>query len=510
MPAWIHNRAEHLLAKNPSMNKSTAFAIATQQSHKMGKTPKGYGTSEGKREAKEKYDKPKKEYVKGANPGGLETPKLSDKPKTRWTGSRLVKKEASIGKEAISHAKVRQAAYKALGSARDITEVPHGHRLNKSLKRAYEGIDRTTKAGKRDRAERYSALADALQFGKESSVSFSRIQSASFIDEVCKTAAEEAAYDLMKKQGMGFNQGSWFRQAGFTPKGMTTPAQRLKKSMNVGTFNPDKGLKPLNIKVGSANFLSFIDELYKLAFGPQEARQLLRAAKRRTVRAGGRVGLGYGAIPNQAFNAKQTGEAVEQLARRGLDPAAASSGIARVKRIQSEALGMNPEEWARKGKSYMVTPEKGDATRWFRKGPMSEALGDAAASVKTPEQRMMLDSLLKGHELSELAAVKNPRMAFRGVGHLSPEVILREHNQLVTMPSKTREALSPVVTGMRQLQGEAEALRKATGGKFDFGKNPRLSRHARKRVTELMEREVQPQLEAGYGQLASAIQSGAI
>lgn len=77
MPAWIHSRAQHLLAKNPSMSKSQAFAIATQQSHAAGKTPKGYGTKEGKQEAKAKYDKPKKEYVKTPNPGKLETPKLA-------------------------------------------------------------------------------------------------------------------------------------------------------------------------------------------------------------------------------------------------------------------------------------------------------------------------------------------------------------------------------------------------------------------------------------------------
>lgn len=47
MPEWIHNRAEHLLAKNPSMSKSQAFAIATQQSHALGKTPKSYGTKAG-------------------------------------------------------------------------------------------------------------------------------------------------------------------------------------------------------------------------------------------------------------------------------------------------------------------------------------------------------------------------------------------------------------------------------------------------------------------------------
>lgn len=58
------------------MPKAMAFAIATQQGHKLGKTPKGYGTKEGKREARAKFDKPRKEYVKGANPGDLETPKL--------------------------------------------------------------------------------------------------------------------------------------------------------------------------------------------------------------------------------------------------------------------------------------------------------------------------------------------------------------------------------------------------------------------------------------------------
>lgn len=91
MPAWIHERAEHILAKNPKMPKSMAFALATQQSHAKGKTPKGYGTRTGKIVAKAKYDQPKKEYTGTANPQNLKTPKLSDKPKTRWTGKRLVK-----------------------------------------------------------------------------------------------------------------------------------------------------------------------------------------------------------------------------------------------------------------------------------------------------------------------------------------------------------------------------------------------------------------------------------
>jgi hypothetical protein len=48
---------------------------------------------------------------------------------------------------------------------------------------------------------------------------------------------------------MGFKPGAWRAQAGFTPKGMMTPAQRLEKNTQVGFFNPDKGLKPLGAKL---------------------------------------------------------------------------------------------------------------------------------------------------------------------------------------------------------------------------------------------------------------------
>ncbi len=70
MPAFIHDRARHIQAKNPEMPESQAFAIATQQSHALGKTPKSYGTAEGRREAKAKYDTPKDDK-KTADPGGI-------------------------------------------------------------------------------------------------------------------------------------------------------------------------------------------------------------------------------------------------------------------------------------------------------------------------------------------------------------------------------------------------------------------------------------------------------
>jgi len=76
MPAWIHNRAEHILASNQSMPKSEAFAIATQQSHAVGKSPKSYGTAQGRHVAKAKYPTPKDDK-KTANPGNLDSPKMA-------------------------------------------------------------------------------------------------------------------------------------------------------------------------------------------------------------------------------------------------------------------------------------------------------------------------------------------------------------------------------------------------------------------------------------------------
>lgn len=59
MPQWIEDRKDRLLRKNPGMDESKAWAIATQQAHALGKTPKGYGTAEGRRTAKKKYTTPK-------------------------------------------------------------------------------------------------------------------------------------------------------------------------------------------------------------------------------------------------------------------------------------------------------------------------------------------------------------------------------------------------------------------------------------------------------------------
>jgi hypothetical protein len=66
MPKWIHDRASLLMAKNPSMPEGEAWAIATQQAHATGHSPKGYGTSNGKEVANEKYTTPEDDEQKAA------------------------------------------------------------------------------------------------------------------------------------------------------------------------------------------------------------------------------------------------------------------------------------------------------------------------------------------------------------------------------------------------------------------------------------------------------------
>jgi len=76
---WIHDRAHRIMSESPDTKKETAYAVATQQAHKVGKSPKGFKTSAGVQEAKQKYGLPKKEYQKTAMLAGFfdELSKLS-------------------------------------------------------------------------------------------------------------------------------------------------------------------------------------------------------------------------------------------------------------------------------------------------------------------------------------------------------------------------------------------------------------------------------------------------
>lgn len=62
------------------MEESTSWAIATQQAHKLKKTPKNYGTVEGRKTARSKFKEPKKSYVQTADPKIKKAEENSDMP----------------------------------------------------------------------------------------------------------------------------------------------------------------------------------------------------------------------------------------------------------------------------------------------------------------------------------------------------------------------------------------------------------------------------------------------
>lgn len=77
---WVHDRAERIMRRGDTKDqygkkkgKSVAYAIAVQQAHKLGKSPKKFRTPTGVRVAKRKFDMPKKEYQKTAAGAGAAT-----------------------------------------------------------------------------------------------------------------------------------------------------------------------------------------------------------------------------------------------------------------------------------------------------------------------------------------------------------------------------------------------------------------------------------------------------
>lgn len=212
MPAFIHDRAQHLLAKNPKMTKSQAFAIATQQSHALGKSPKGYGTAEGKQRAKQKFDKPKKQYVKTPNPGGLETPKLKTREKRAMDYVML----AAMRDELLAIEK--DASARSLGlqllnafGVRSLGHAP-GDAVKTTGRAIARGMDKQM-AGGRD-------------FGGVAKIRQARMAPAPRMPQL-----RQAAHNLAPS-GLELNtSGQWLSKMAYAA---LTPAGRLRRAQSVG------------------------------------------------------------------------------------------------------------------------------------------------------------------------------------------------------------------------------------------------------------------------------------
>jgi len=216
--------------------------------------------------------------------------------------------------------------------------------------------------------------------------------------------------------------------------------------------------------------------LTKLAFNVQDAKQLLRNLKPLQQKIPGEV---IGAVPSKSWLQKNV---IDKLPF--FDP--------------SFALKDAPPLL---DKPYISLPKyRGDLAHWFQKGmPGIEAdpyyvraTKNLSLKIKTPEERIMFEALMKGHEKAELIGHKNPSEFFKEkFEHISPEVIFNEHNMLMAMPEHIRKKLLPLMDFLRNPgRGSSEAmdLGIATKGRFMYGESPRINRHERKHLTDLVEK----------------------
>jgi|GEM_PF-5929071 hypothetical protein len=119
---WIHDRAHRIMEDSPETPKSVAYATATQQAHKVGKSPKDFRTREGVHEAKMKYDAPKSEYQKTA---GVEKQKrfaelIREAMKGGMTFEQASKKLARGGSKALAPSAPKSSALHAFEDAQKV------------------------------------------------------------------------------------------------------------------------------------------------------------------------------------------------------------------------------------------------------------------------------------------------------------------------------------------------------------------------------------------------------
>ena len=110
---------------------------------------------------------------------------------------------ASMDKEAISRKKVVDTAHAALRrvGAKDIADVPRGHRLEKSMQRAYGKVDTASanpafgdeathwaRTGREHPATKQNWLASALNMGKEGAASMNKAAFGAFLGKTLSAA----------------------------------------------------------------------------------------------------------------------------------------------------------------------------------------------------------------------------------------------------------------------------------------------------------------------------------
>lgn len=232
----------------------------------------------------------------------------------------------------------------------------------------------------------------------------------------------------------------------------------------------------LPLLTGFFSELSAIAETEKLAFGEQEAMRVAGLAKKlQFPKAVSRIsGMPLGGLrPKKTLIAdyKGTTKALvgpvhprfQATFNHNLD----SDTRAFVEQQGGNLVGHSPR--IIQGPSFM---------RGIRRLSAQSKSPFVPEPVRDPAQNRVLQGIFKGHELDE--AKGRLRAGAKQFGHNSPDVILREHNRVTTLPPE----FEPARRYMRDLRLGREADLMPKG--IPYGRGPRLSRHARRRLTDMI------------------------
>ena len=139
------------------------------------------------------------------------------------------------------------------------------------------------------------------------------------------------------------------------------------------------------------------------------------------------------------------------------------------------------------------------------KGAVWKTIRDLAPNTSTtPAEKVILSRLGDLHELHEVQAARKAARSFRKLSpssldtnyglkyfrketsHVSPEVLLREHNDLATLrgsSSISADKIRGIYKNMREVTGDAKLLDPYIERIGGYGSTTRLSRHAIKRLS---------------------------
>lgn len=123
---------------------------------------------------------------------------------------------------------------------------------------------------------------------------------------------------------------------------------------------------------------------------------------------------------------------------------------------------------------------------------VGDVLGEDFKRFK-PRQKRLINAITLRHEGAE-SAIKNVNdKFFQQAMHRGPEVILKEHNQVRSLTGKGSKKVKELFTRGRTLGPEQSIISKGIPELgFEYGKSERLSRHAIRRISDSLNKKMNP------------------